>query len=106
MPNFQRGKNLSPTGGKATMAIWLGKNQRNVLAELHRHKHWQRSGGLVWSRNLDETERLLDQLVQKGLVVVTEEKLVDFRKREQTSRVYRPAFLDASEEYLHLKGKS
>jgi hypothetical protein len=90
---------------EATMAIWLGKNQRNVLAELHRHKRWQRGGGWVWNRNLDETERLLDQLVQKGLVVVTEEKLVDFRKREQTSRVYKPVFSDSGEEYLHLKGK-
>jgi hypothetical protein len=89
----------------ATMIIKLGKNQRNVLAALHRHKRWQRGGGWIWSTDLDETERLLDQLVQKGLVVVSEEKLVDLREREQTSRVYKPVFSNSSEEYFHLKGK-
>jgi hypothetical protein len=87
------------------MIIRLGKNQRSVLAALHRHKHWQRGGGWVWNTNLDETERLLDQLVEKGLVVVTEDKLVDFRKSKQTSRVYKPVFSDSREEYLHRKGK-
>jgi hypothetical protein len=105
MPPFQRAKNFSLTK-EAAMTIRLGKNQRNVLAALHRHKHWQRGGGWVWNTNFDETERLLDQLVQKGLVVVTEEKLVDFWKGEQTSRVYKPVFSDSGEEYLHLKGKS
>jgi hypothetical protein len=87
------------------MAIKLGKNQRNVLMALHRHKRWQRDSGWVWSTSLDETERLLDQLVKKGLVIITEEKLVDFSKREQTSRVYKPVFLDFKEEYWHIKGK-
>jgi hypothetical protein len=88
------------------MVIRLGKNQRNVLTALHRHKHWQRGCGWAWNTNLDETERLLDQLVQKGLVVVTEEKLVGFRKRAQTSRVYKPVFSDSSEEYSHLKRRN
>jgi hypothetical protein len=61
---------------EATTIIRLAKNQRSVLAALHRHKHWQRGGGWVWNTNLDETERLLDQLVETGLVVVTQEKLV------------------------------
>ena len=88
------------------MVIRLGKNQRNVLAELRRHKCWQRGSGWVWNTSLDETERLLNQLVQKGLVVVTEEKLVDFQKREKTSRVYKPTFSNSSEEFLHMKGKN
>jgi hypothetical protein len=87
------------------MTIKLGKNQRNVLAALHRHKRWQRGDGWIWSTNLDETQRLLDQLVQKGLVVVSEEKLVDLWKREQTSRVYKPVFSNSGEEYFYLKGK-
>jgi hypothetical protein len=99
-------KNFSPGKGEATMAIWLGKNQRNVLAELHRHQRWQRRDGWVWSTSLDETERLLDQLVQKGLVVVTEEKLVNLWKREHTNRVYKPVFSNSREEYLHIKGKA
>jgi hypothetical protein len=84
MRNFQRTKNSS-LSEEVTMVIRLGKNQRNVLVALHCHKRWQRGGGRVWNESLDETEHLLDQLVQKGLVAVTEEKLVDFWKREQTS---------------------
>jgi hypothetical protein len=103
--NVQFAESEKLTFEEAIMTIKLGKNQRNVLAALHRHKRWQRGGGWIWSTNLDETERLLDQLVQKGLVVVSEEKLVDLRKREQTSRVYKPVFSSSSEEYFHLKGK-
>lgn len=54
------------------MTTKIGKNQAACLRALKEHGGWP--GGWIWT-NRSETVRLLDSLVKRGLVTVTEETI-------------------------------
>lgn len=71
----------------------LGPTQASVLASLRNHGYWHVTCGWVWSGPA-RTQRILDGLVKRGLVVVKEEPWGHHSTRD----VYRPVEGRAPEE--------
>lgn len=68
----------------------LGKVQKGVLDSLRRHGYWENHYSCRWVWfTPSETERILDSLLKKGLVIMREEGGRD---------VYRPADENAKED--------
>ncbi len=79
----------------------LGNTQRSILRSLVEHKSWFGEGygcGWIWG-NYSNTKRLLDSLVKRGLVDVTEEKGNMPYNKTTTYRVYRPTEAGKAEVY-------
>jgi hypothetical protein len=68
----------------------LGKNQKGVLQSLRDHGSWHTGAGWYWD-TFANTERILDSLVKRGLVVRTIETPVP---GGWVRPVYRPAKVD------------
>jgi len=67
----------------------LGKTQEAILRALKQHKGWYRGAGWRWS-STGETERLLETLVKRGLVVAVEETFSPGVGPSYVTKVYRP----------------
>ena len=70
----------------------LGVNQRAMLGSLKDHKGWSRGCGWIWSTN-GETEKILESLVKRGLVV--KEATTTFRGYPSTRYVLTEAGKEA-----------
>lgn len=52
----------------------LGREQLGVLKSLRDHGRWSRGCGWIWSTH-GKTERILDSLVKRGLVIKSTEEV-------------------------------
>jgi DNA-binding PadR family transcriptional regulator len=66
----------------------LGDNQRSVLNCLKRHGYYRRGGAWIWNSH-SGTEKILDSLVRRGLVAITEENVRPATMRPVIKVTYR-----------------